>query len=110
MLIGETLSRLLLKRLVDDVFVTGGVEALDAVIDFLTHSGQQDDPRLTAALERAMQRAWHTLEFALTGEPTRNHNQVGLAPRAIQSLRQCLNRVLTELAHGRGVSNRATTK
>jgi tetratricopeptide (TPR) repeat protein len=110
MLIGETLSRLLLKRLVDDVFVTGGARALDAIIDFLTRCGQQDDPRLTAALERAMQRAWRALEAALTGEPSWEHNQAGLAPRAAQELRRCLGCVLAELAHGRGVRNQAMTR
>lgn len=109
MLIGETLSRLLLKRLVDDVFMTG-VEALDAVIDFLTRCGQQDDPRLTAALQRAMKQAWYALELALARKPSREHSEAALSPRAAQALRQCLSRVLAELAHGRGVSNRAMTR
>ncbi len=104
--IGETLSCLLLKRLVDDVFVTGGVEALDAVVDFLTRCGQRDDPRLTAALEQAMHRAWHALEAALSGEPSRDHSQAGLAPREAHALRQCLARVVTELAHGGAVLGR----
>jgi tetratricopeptide (TPR) repeat protein len=108
MSIGETFSRLLLKRLVDDVFLTGGVEALDAVTDFLTRCGQQDDPRLTAALEQAMQRAWAALEGALGGEPSWDHSQPGLAPRDAQALRHCLNRVLTELAHG-GAAARGST-
>lgn len=105
---GETFSRLLLKQLVDDVFITGGVEALDAVIDFLTRCGQQDDPGLTAALEHAMHRAWRALEAALTAEPSRDHSQVGFAPRDAQALRQCLARVLAELAHGGTVTGRAT--
>jgi tetratricopeptide (TPR) repeat protein len=100
MSIGETFSRLLLKRLVDDVFLTGGVEALDAVIDFLTRCGQQDDPRLTAALEEAMQRAWSALEGALGSASSWDHSQPGLAPRDAQALRHCLHRVLSELAHG----------
>lgn len=107
MSLGETFSRLLLKRLVDDVFTTGGVEALDTVIDFLTRCGQQRDPRLTAALEHAMHRAWRTLEATLTGEPSQDHCQPGLAPRHAQALRQCLERVLAELAHG-GVAGTAT--
>ncbi len=110
MLIGETLSRLLLKQLVDDVFTTGGVEALDAVIDFLTRCGQENEPRLTVALERAMQRAWRALEAALACEPSGEQSQAGLAPRAARALRLCLNRVLAELAHGRGVSNRDMTR
>jgi tetratricopeptide (TPR) repeat protein len=110
MSIGETLSRLLLKRLVDDVFMTGGVEALDAVLDFLLRCGAEDDPRLTAALERAMQRAWSALEASLTGKPGWDHSQAGLAPRAAQELHQCLARILTELAHGGGVSDRTTVR
>ncbi len=110
MSIGETLSRLLLKRLVDDVFVTGGVEALDAVVDFLLRCGQQDEPFLTAALKRAMQRAWSALEAALSGEPGWDHSQTGLTPRAAQALRRCLARVLAELAHGKGVSDRRTVQ
>ena len=108
MSIGETLSRLLLRRLVDDVFTTGGVEPLDAVIDFLSLCVQQDDPRLTSALERAMQRAWRAVEAALTGEPMADHSQAGFAPRAAQELRQCLTRVLAELAHGGCVEDRPT--
>jgi tetratricopeptide (TPR) repeat protein len=110
MSIGETLSRLLLKRLVDDVFMTGGVEALDAVLDFLLRSGEQDDPRLTAALERAMQRAWSALEASLNGKPGWDHSQAGLAPRAAQELHQCLARILAELAHGGGISDRTTVR
>jgi tetratricopeptide (TPR) repeat protein len=109
MLIGETLSRLLLKRLVDDVFATGGSEALDAVIDFLTRCGQQDDPCLTAALESAMRRAWRALEAALNNT-SNSQTQIGLTHRAAQVLRQCLSRVLAELAHGGGAGNRVTTK
>jgi tetratricopeptide (TPR) repeat protein len=108
MSIGETLSRLLLKRLVDDVFETGGVEALDAVVEFLLRCGQQDDPRLTAALERATQRAWVALEAALSGQPGWDHSQAGLSPRAAQAFRQCLARVHAELAHGGEVSDRPT--
>jgi tetratricopeptide (TPR) repeat protein len=110
MSIGETLSRLLLKQLVDDAFKTGGVEALDAVVDFLLGWGQQNGPRLTAALERAMQRAWGALEAALSGEPGWDHSQAGLAPRAALALRQCLARVLTELGHGGGVSDQQTVR
>lgn len=108
MSIGETLSRLLLKRLVDDVFTTGGVEPLDAVVDFLTRCGQHDDPHLTTALERAMRRAWHAVEAALSGERAADHSQAGLAPRAAGALRQCLGRVLAELAHGGCVRDRQT--
>jgi tetratricopeptide (TPR) repeat protein len=108
MSIGETFSRLLLTRLVDDVFRTGGVEALDAVIDFLTRCGQQDDPHLMAALEHAMHRAWRAMEAALTGEPSRDHRQAGLAPRDAQALRECLARILAELAHGGAAASRAT--
>lgn len=110
MSIGESLSRLLLKQLVEDVFTTGGVDALDAVIDFLLRCGEHDDPRLTAALERAMQRAWHLLEATLNGDPGWDHSQAGLAPRAAQELRQCLTRILTELGHGGGVSDGATAR
>jgi tetratricopeptide (TPR) repeat protein len=110
MSIGESLSRLLLKQLVDDVFATGGVEALDAVIDFLLRCGEQDDPRLTAALEQAMQRAWHALEASLTGAPGWDHSETGLAPRAAQELRRCLGRLLAELAHGRGIGDKQTAR
>jgi tetratricopeptide (TPR) repeat protein len=108
MSIGETLSRLLLKRLVEDVFRTGGVEALDAVMDFLTRCGQQNDPRLTEALGQAMHRAWGALEAALTGEPSWDHSQAGLAPRDARALRQCLGRVLAELAHGGAATGQPT--
>ncbi|HTU18084.1 MAG TPA: tetratricopeptide repeat protein [Gemmataceae bacterium] len=108
MSIGETFSRLLLKRLIDDVFITGGVEALDSVIEFLTRCGEQDDPALTSALEHAMYRAWRALESALCGEPSKDHSQAGLAPRDAQALRQCLDRVLAELAHGGSISGGAT--
>jgi tetratricopeptide (TPR) repeat protein len=100
MSIGETLSRLLLARLVEDVFQTGGALALDAVIDFLTRCGQQDDPRLTLALERAMQRAWRAVEVALGDESAGDYSQVGFSPRDAQTLRHCLARVLAELAPG----------
>jgi tetratricopeptide (TPR) repeat protein len=110
MSIGESLSRLLLKQLVDDVFTTGGAEALDAVIDFLLRCGEQEDPHLTMVLERAMQRAWHVLEASLTGEPGWDHSQAGLAPRAAQQLRQCLGRLLSELAHGRRIGDRRTAQ
>jgi hypothetical protein len=110
MSIGEPLSRLLLKRLVDDAFMTGGVEALDAVIDFLLRCGEQDDPRLTAALEQAMQRAWNALAACLAGDPGWDHGQAGLAPRAAQELRQCLAHVFAELGHGGGGSDRATAR
>jgi tetratricopeptide (TPR) repeat protein len=104
MSIGDTLSRLLLKRLVDDVFRTGGAEALDAVVDFLTRCGQLDDARLTAALESAMHRAWRAVEVALTDELSWDHSQVGFAPPDAQALRSCLRRVAAELACGGGRS------
>ncbi|HEY7329939.1 MAG TPA: tetratricopeptide repeat protein [Gemmataceae bacterium] len=110
MSIGESLSRLLLKQLVDDVFTTGGAEALDAVIDFLLRCGEQEDPHLTTVLEQAMQRAWHVLEASLTGEPGWDHSQAGLAPRAAQQLRQCLGRLLAELAHGKSIGNKSTAR
>ncbi len=110
MSIGESLSRLLLKRLVDDVFQTGGSEALDAVLDLLLRCGEQDDPRLTAALERAMQRAWHAVEASLAGAPGWDHSQAGLAPRAAAELRQCLARILAELAHGGRVGDQKTVQ
>ncbi len=110
MSIGESLSRLLLKRLVDDVFQTGGAEGLDAVLDFLLRCGEQDDPRLTAALERAMQRAWHAVEASLTGAPGWDHSQAGVTPRAARELRQCLARILAELAHGGTVGDQTTVR
>ncbi|MGH7173971.1 MAG: tetratricopeptide repeat protein, partial [Gemmataceae bacterium] len=91
-----------------EVFTTGGVEALDAVGDFLTRCGQKDDPCLTAILEHAMHRAWRAVEAALSGEASRDHSQAGLAPRDAQALRQCLTRVLAELAHGGAATNRQT--
>lgn len=110
MSIGETFSRLLLKRLVDDVFLSGGVEALDAVMDFLIRCGQLDDPRLTSALEQAMQGAWCALEEALGDESSRDHGQSGLAHRDNQALRHCLQRVLNELAHGGAGTCRSTAR
>jgi tetratricopeptide (TPR) repeat protein len=103
MSIGESFSRLLLKRLVDDVFIAGGFEALDAVVDFLTRCGERNDPRLAAALLCAMQRAWSALEAALGDRPSRASNEAGLSPRDAQTLRRCLGRVFDELACGRGV-------
>jgi tetratricopeptide (TPR) repeat protein len=108
MSLGESFSRLLLKRLVDDVFRVGGVEALETVVDFLTRCGERDDPRLTAALRQAMQRAWHALETALGDKRANDFCQAALSPREAQALRQCLHRVLTELAHGGDLSEGPT--
>lgn len=110
MSIGEILSRLVLKRLIDDVFVAGGAETLDAITDFLTRCGRQSDPRLTAALEQGLERAWRALEVALSDDPFWDNGQVGLAPGAAQSLRQHLEMVLVELVQGgTGVSRPGTT-
>jgi tetratricopeptide (TPR) repeat protein len=92
------------------VFITGGVEALDAVTDFLTRCGQYDDSHLTETLERAMQRAWYALELGLSRELPSEPSSEGLSPHAALTLRQCLHRVLIELAHGRGAGNRELTK
>lgn len=110
MSIGETFSRLLLKQLVDDVFLIGGIEARDAVVDFLSRCCQPEDRRLTTALEYAMHRAWRALESALSGEPLRDYSQAGFAPQEAQVLRQCLERVLTELAHGGSGTSGATRR
>ncbi|HWG47891.1 MAG TPA: tetratricopeptide repeat protein [Gemmataceae bacterium] len=100
MSIGEILTRLVLKRLMDDVFASGGAEALDAVSDFLTRCGKQNDPRLAAALEDGLGRAWHALEVALGDDSLADHRQAGLAPAAAQSLRRHVAMVLRELVQG----------
>jgi tetratricopeptide (TPR) repeat protein len=106
MSIGEILSRLVLKRLIDDVFATGGAETLDAVTEFLTRCGRQSDPRLTAALEQGLENAWRALEVALADEPFDDDEPSGLAAGDAQSLRRHLEMVLVELVQGRAGASR----
>ncbi len=100
MSIGQSLSRLVLKRLVDDVFSTGGAEGLDAVLDFLTRCGQQDGGRLTAVLEQALECAWRAAEVALADDPLWKQGCAGLAPGDARAFRQRLEMILTKLVRG----------
>jgi tetratricopeptide (TPR) repeat protein len=110
MSIGETFSRLLLKRVIEDFYVAGGEEARDAVVDFLSHCGDSEDSHLRTAFERAMRRGWNVLEAALD-EQGHNHSTADeLSPHDALALRQSLQSVFRELAHGKGVPNPTTAR
>jgi tetratricopeptide (TPR) repeat protein len=106
MSIGQSLSQLVLKRLVEDVFTIGGADALDGIHDFLKHCGQENGPRLTAVMDQSLERAWRALEVALEDDPFWDHGQVGLAPGDAQAFRQRLELVLAELARGGAAAER----
>ena len=98
MSIGPSLSRLVLKRLVEDVSASGG--DVQDVLDLLARGGREDGPRLNAILEQALERGWRALEVALGDDRFWDHGQVGLAPNDALAFRQRLEAVLTELAEG----------
>ena len=98
MSIGPSLSRLVLKRLVEDVSAAGG--DVDAVRALLARGGREDGPRLSAIVEQALERGWRALEVALGDDRFWDHGQVGLAPGDALAFRQRLETVLGELAEG----------
>jgi hypothetical protein len=98
MSIGSSLSRLVLKRLVEDASAAGG--DVESVLDLLARGGREDGPRLCAILEQALERGWRALEVALGDDRFWDHGQVGLAPGDALAFRQRLETVLAELAEG----------
>ncbi len=104
MSIGQSLSRLVLQRLADDVGTFGGADAMTALVDLLTRHSREDDPPWSAALRQALERAWRALEVALADDPFWDHGQVGLSAGDAQSFRQRLETVLAELAQGGAVT------
>jgi tetratricopeptide (TPR) repeat protein len=97
MTICQSLSRLALHRLIEDAVRSGGHEAGDAIVAFLT---QLDRPNWLGALCQALDRAWQALEIALGGDVPRPGASLVLPPHAVPAVLRQL--ALSEVRAARG--------
>jgi tetratricopeptide (TPR) repeat protein len=88
MTVGQSLSRLALRRLVEDVQTTGGPDVAVSFAAFLARHGRDRRQLLLVILGQALDRACWVLEIALTEDSFWNQGQLHLAPGEALAFRQ----------------------